>query len=102
MKTRSGISYGKDEGGMIRMDILPDIRIHERKENKKIKEENKFKRDLDSLLSLFNESTLEEKDKEIDILDSLFSKININKKKRKYNRRFGYRKKNKKKKRIRN
>ena len=93
MRLRSGISYGKDEGGIVKMDILPDIRIHERKENKKIKEEKKFTRDLDSLLSLFNESTLEEKDKEIDILDSLFSKININKKKRKYIRRFGYRKK---------
>ena len=45
MKTRSGISYGKDEDGFIRMDILPDIRIHGRKENKKIKEEKKFKRD---------------------------------------------------------
>tara|TARA_Y100000389_G_C17035431_1_gene305507 strand:+ start:90 stop:389 length:300 start_codon:yes stop_codon:yes gene_type:complete len=97
MRTRSGISYGTDEGGIVKMDILPDIRIHERKENTKIKEEKKFKRDLDSLLSLFNESTLKEKDKDMDILDSLFSKININKKKRKYYRRFGYRKKKNKK-----
>ena len=96
MKTRSGISYGTDDGGIVKMDILPDYKELQKNENKKIKEEKKFKRDLDSLLSLFNESTLEEKDKEIDLLDSLFSKININKKRRKYNRRFGYRKKNKK------
>ena len=96
MITRSGISYGTDEGGIIKMDILPDYKELKKNQNKKIKEEKKFNRDLDSLLSLFSKSSLEETDKEIDILDSLFSKIKINKKKRKNNRRFGYRKKNKK------
>lgn len=98
MITRSGITYGIDDGGIIKMDILPDYKELKKNENKKIKEEKRFNRNLDSLLSLFNKTNLEETDKEMDILDSLFTKININKKKRKKknNRRFGHRKKNKK------
>tara|TARA_B100001093_G_C26071806_1_gene694835 strand:+ start:154 stop:453 length:300 start_codon:yes stop_codon:yes gene_type:complete len=95
MKTRSGITYGENqenENGYIKMDINLDV-YDKKLEKTKVKEEKKFNKDLDSLLSLFTNSSLDERDKDIDLLDSLFTKININKKKRKYYRKFGYRKK---------
>tara|TARA_B100002019_G_C20846809_1_gene392638 strand:+ start:124 stop:420 length:297 start_codon:yes stop_codon:yes gene_type:complete len=97
MKTRSGLTYNSDNNkdGFSNMDTRIEI-VNKKEQNKILKEEKKLNKDIDLLTLLVGKIYLTQEEKEIDLLDSLFSKININKKKKKkYSSRFGYRKKKK-------
>ena len=97
MKTRSGLTYSSIniEDGFSNMDTRIEI-INKKDQNKMLKEERKINKDIDLITLLLGKIYLNPEEKEIYLLDSLFSEININKKKKKkYSPRFGYRKKKK-------